>query len=65
MLLIIPAAAMEFDVGPGHGLLNSLMLLPPEYLDRRIGHLVQLQSLRAVYPIDVSLEHLEIFRVMK
>ena len=56
---------MEFDLGRGHGLLNSLMLLSPEYLDRRIGHLVQLQSLRAVYPIDVSLEHLEIFRVMK
>ncbi len=51
---------MEFDLGRGHGLPNSLMVLPPEYFDRRIGHLVQLQSLRAVYPIDVNLDHLEI-----
>jgi hypothetical protein len=57
--LIIPPAAMEFDLGRGHGLLNSLMLLPPECFDRRIGHPLQLQGLRAVYPIDGSLDHLE------
>lgn len=60
MLLILPAAAMELDLGRGHGLPNSFMVLPPEHFDRRIGHLVQLPSLRAVYPIDVNLDHLEL-----